>query len=1143
MNRIDTLHMDLFTDDEAFARRFCGGWEAFCPQAVERVIEEVLRRYTTGPATVAIEHIGLDLGVIPQAEFRELFPRRLRHALQEFLNVYRAQAYSRIVSAGEGERTPDLLQALIHRLLHGSWPWQLPDHLRQMDVLFREVIRISSDAFCRFLRQYGHYTSMQQRLVWYLRDVELEQGVRLLAPSEATFICGYVRWLRRKYEVRRQAGLRQTDHRHAVWMVVYGWLLRQHASHFHRRTFLMQTLSALAVRYNTSYGMLLRLVTEDIDRFSVRRAVPDGLFALLRELLHQQQQAEWRGDHRLLSRLYLQLSRQMRSDRTAVLTPSGRRALLSCLSQPGSCRLLLSALTDPEIFRLLAQVAPPESRFVGDTAGMLDRGRQEGLLQGKAGGEFRLLKWQLIFPLLLDRRGRSGFDRRSFLVSLLSGIAAHYNLSLADLLSYLCLHLLPVMEVDRTLRHTLRDLYETWVPLPHPSQAGEEPATAAGCLRYLRSVAKHHRGVSVAAVPNAHWLRHLSSEEFRRTLVSRFTRAEWERLLAFLLPAGARPLASVLQALDHLSTYAPLQGRSLGELRQIHRMAFLSVWSRLSGSSLSYDLFLGEMLRELSAQYRLDRAGLLYHLCRQSVSASPDLPYVFYRLLRHVSRQEQRAWLALWSSSGTPEALSVFPVDLAPGRASFFRQWEAVLQAFLISRPPERFSQSAARLRRKIRELAVDILWLQGERALSPREFLTALFHRLSAREPRLAHELWIWFLQEPDAAGSLRSSPAAEGGADAGRHVQGGAWTVTDPVENRPGAPADKPSVSPDWQPPVRKAERAGTTDTSLCGRSQNLQRISEENRTASVRNVRRYFRQRGWELFLLPEEESAGVSLSLLARDPDRLDWLAPVLDLFGRICVLLPTAIQHRVASVQWGRYLAETFTTGKGGSREELLFQLLERLWQTMDTDDARRLWESLPPDTSSWMALARKLLSQFLSVAICEQEEAPEQACFVENAGAVLLSPYLPVLFERMELTASGGFRDSDAQVKAAFLIQYLVWGDTLFPEADLLLNKVLTGLSPADPLPPEYTLSPLEKETADGLLRAVLQHWDKLSGTSVEGFRESFLQREGKLEYLPDQVLLTVESRVYDLLLDTVPWSYHPVRWSWMEKPLDVKWR
>ncbi|MCC8186742.1 MAG: hypothetical protein LIP08_04320 [Bacteroides sp.] len=1143
MNRIDTLHMDLFTDDEEFARRFCGGWEAFYPQAVERVIEEVLCMYTAGPATVAIENVGLDLGVIPEAEFRELFPRRLRHALQEFLNAYRAQTCNRVVSASAGEHTPELLQALIHRLLHGSWPWQLPDHLRQMDVLFREVIRCSSAAFCRFLRQYGHHTSMQERLVWYLRDTELEQGVRLLAPSDATFICDYARWLRRKYEVRRQAGLRQTDHRHTVWMVVYGWLLRQHASHFHRRTFLVQTLSALAVRYNTSYGILLRLVTEDIDHFSVRRAVPDGLIALLCELLQQQQQSEWQGDDRLLSRLYLQLSRQMRSDRICVLTSSGHRALLSCLSQPGSCRLFLSGLTDPEIFRLLVQVASPESRFVADTAGILDRGQQEGLLQGKAGGEFRLLKWQLIFPLLLDRRGRSGFDRRSFLISLLSGIAARYNLSVSDLLAYLCLHLLPVVEVDRTLRHTLQGLYEEWVRPPRPSQESEELSTVAGCLRYLRSVAKQHWSIPVSPVPNALWLRHLSSEEFRRTLVSRSTRAEWERLLAFLLPAGARPLASWLHGLDHLSTYAPLRGRSPGELRQIHQMAFLNVWSRLSGSSLSYDLFLEEMLRELSAQYRLDRAGLLHHLCRESVSASPDLPYVFYRLLRHFSRQEQRAWLALRSSSGRPEAFSVFPAVLAPGWSSVFRQWEAALQGFFISRYPERFSLSAARLRRKIRQLVVDILWIQGERSLSPREFLAALFHRLSVQEPLLACELHNWFLQEPDPAGSLRSSSSVAVAAGGGRRVPGGAGPVTDRVENRPGSPGDKLPVAPDRQPPVRKTERSGATDTSPSGRSRHIQRISEKNRTASILNVRRYFRQRGWELFLLPEGEATDHSLSLLVRDADRLDWLAPILDLFGRICALLPIVGQRRVASMPWGRYLAETFTTGKEGSREEILFQLLEWLWQTMDKDDARRLWEGLPADTSSWMSLARKSLSQYLSVAVREPEERPEQACFVGNAGAVLLSPYLPVLFERMELTASGGFRDSAVQVKAAFLIQYLVWGHTVFPEVDLLLNKVLTGLSPADPLPPEYILSSLEKETADGLLRAVLQHWDKLSGTSVEGFRESFLQREGKLEYLPDQILLTVESRAYDLLLDTVPWSYHPVRWSWMEKPLEVKWR
>lgn len=75
------------------------------------------------------------------------------------------------------------------------------------------------------------------------------------------------------------------------------------------------------------------------------------------------------------------------------------------------------------------------------------------------------------------------------------------------------------------------------------------------------------------------------------------------------------------------------------------------------------------------------------------------------------------------------------------------------------------------------------------------------------------------------------------------------------------------------------------------------------------------------------------------------------------------------------------------------------------------------------------------------------------------------------------------------------------------------------------------------------MLDSVIQLWTKIGNTSVEGLRKSFLQREGNLEEKEDYYILNVEERAYDVLLDSIPWSFAEIRFPWMAKPMEVSWR
>ena len=164
---------------------------------------------------------------------------------------------------------------------------------------------------------------------------------------------------------------------------------------------------------------------------------------------------------------------------------------------------------------------------------------------------------------------------------------------------------------------------------------------------------------------------------------------------------------------------------------------------------------------------------------------------------------------------------------------------------------------------------------------------------------------------------------------------------------------------------------------------------------------------------------------------------------------------------------------------------------------------------------------------------------------VDNAGLVLIGPYLPRLFGALGLLDGEQFVDEPARERAVNLMQYAVDGEQeSAPESRLVLNKLLCGLEPAACLDRRVALTPRERALVDDLLGAVIQHWSILGSTTVAGLRETFLQRRGSLERRADgDWKLAVEPGSFDILIDRLPWGYGTQKHPWMSEALHVDWR
>ncbi|SHF18406.1 hypothetical protein SAMN05443144_10656 [Fodinibius roseus] len=170
--------------------------------------------------------------------------------------------------------------------------------------------------------------------------------------------------------------------------------------------------------------------------------------------------------------------------------------------------------------------------------------------------------------------------------------------------------------------------------------------------------------------------------------------------------------------------------------------------------------------------------------------------------------------------------------------------------------------------------------------------------------------------------------------------------------------------------------------------------------------------------------------------------------------------------------------------------------------------------------------------------------AKEEDQFIEiqNAGLVLVWPYLNKLFEHLDFVEEGAFVSDPATHRAVHLLHFIAAGHEEGEEHKWPLNKLLCGLEPEGLVPEDIELSDREKEEAVAMVKSTIDHWKALKNTSVGGFRETFLQRQGILRSDPHGWKVEIERITYDILLDKLPWPISVINLPWNEEVIHVQW-
>ena len=590
MITIGTVKFDFKADDESFALKLNGGWDSFFHTSFEEVVEEVLSAYDQPDRTIVIDSLPLDLGNIEEGQFYKQFPARLREVLQEYckekIGVQHISDMSkegvRILSTGR-----NAFEVLSFFLMHGYFPFETDQAYTNLDFLLKKVIDEEAYRFREFLNSYGHYDFLCSRLVYQFDDEQLEQIVHIVQPSESIFVNLYVRVQIHTYDSLKRSDITKNEYRDVVWTLVLAYLFAESGGRFSRKQIILHTLRGVAAHLNYSLAEITRLLTEGIRELENTVAQLPELWSILKEIRQNMQAEIWALDGDYHVRLMREIVSALRFNvaRKEAENILSREHIFSILSDATYCHKLLQQLQEKEIHQLVKIVIPQESNFVIAYAGLLDKHKDVGTFSGKAGSEFRLLKWEFIFSVLFSMPG-SAFSRRQFVGAVLQHLAAHYNLSVTDLVHWLY--------VDEELKQLFSSsgIMLVLQELEQMLASGEKKEADD-----IRSVEE--------------WTYMLQTSLLMRKFIDTHTEQQIETLVIRLFPYQGKFIVSYAALLDKGYTSGMLQGKAGGEFRSMKWEFIFSCFSAGHTVAFHQKYFVYSVLRRIAAHYNQEVTALI----------------------------------------------------------------------------------------------------------------------------------------------------------------------------------------------------------------------------------------------------------------------------------------------------------------------------------------------------------------------------------------------------------------------------------------------------------------------------------------------------------------------------------------------------
>ena len=1080
-------------------------------QIFDREISPILDQFFPKELDLSLSKLELDLGTIPAEGFEEELIERLKKALLDELEKYQQQ---QIPNAVDRQQT-----AFIFFLKNGYLPWWLDNRKTDLPSLLAEVLAKDPTRFIRALRRLPHPEQMARRLVTIMDDRNFEHLIQHLEPVEATFILQYLddlKTLQKEDPITPfQSSFGKALH---VWTLHY--LLQNHGSRFNRKAFIYASLRQLAQGFGLSFkevlSWMVSVIHSEEHSFRFEASLPGLIEEIFKEEIKPEQKVEaettsiqwlrnWltgsslsSGDQQVLKNVWEEAFK----DETSALFE-----LVNYLGQQERIRSkLVEDLPDESFLQLIQLIEPVEAVFIQQYEVDAFQIWQDQI-------ERKAIRRFILDYLLLDRG--SVFNRKTFVRRNLQNLAMQLKTDYFSVLDEMVLiseSLEQRLQTKVGLLRILAELQEEISPFVSPSSFDlwrwieQEPSTEV--LPKVKSVLVRKFRAAQKSDPeklaqllrrkkdNSHLISTLSHALSNEDLLRLY------RSLNILETGFASNWLKIASSKEHALIHeALLPWMASSQENESRVQLFLKVWRsmQVDGQELKRykKLFSKEEFHEIAAYLDLPAFG-------EKELEQPDqdmevwthfFKYGFFPWWGRPQSNKINKDTFLQLINQNPETGRTFLDRLlaqnsAKERLARFLGEDGV-GAMLKTFAPKTYSLLAI-WKSGVQRILDEEGWPLGGRP-TLNYLVLSIFHKFESsthpqewvRSLNEALLVWVQISREEFQDRLLKYIVEAD---HSGKEI----------------------------------FLRALPEKTGFASLPEKLRKQPHQ----SLEELLSYGRLRG-----IPPEEMNGLRGSLwieaFKKDPKQL------------VSILRKFLKSHY--------HLDQLFRLGPLTVLEQLADWILDEIGYTSKEiksfRDSRKKWEWLLNTGFKKMPITPN--KERMQEDNLEDAEIEAEKIFIDNAGLVILAPYLSRYLKKLDCLEENEFRSETEQEKAMQAIQFLVTGIQNSPEQTLVLPKLLCNwpFEKALPLNEETLLTEDDIAIGISLLNAVKENWPQLKNTSIEGLRESFLQRSGSLEKLEEHWQLNVENKSFDILLDTLPWTFSIIKLPWMELPIHVKWR
>ena len=1177
---IDQTLFDIVCDSELLARELQPVLDSFVKKNLMTVVDDEFDQASVSGMEVRIDKLEIDLGDVPYLDYQNEMPKRLREALKSRLSeVERLLVSGKASNQGYVVKRRDEFDQLKFFLLHGYLPWYARVNSQaEMENLLRRGLAKAGGEFRHFLQHLDNKKSVLSRLVNQFPNSLLTQVFESVSPALAKSVNVYMASLAQKSIL---SGPVAFDLSQQVWLQMITTMLKADSTQLSAQQLFEQSLRDVLNHNDGVFDDFFHAVVETSatvsgDEFDVI------LGKVLRQLSNKTEATETpnapglSGSHQpaALDVLREKLINAIQAGDSSIIEPewvllikNHKPLLEQALRKYGQQSLIRKKIaigfTEAILQDILFVLEPVEYGFV---ISFIERPslfsiKEDERSQYKSVTKVQL--WEFSLSYLLVERG-SRFNKKAYLYSLLSQMAVARCQSYAELLIHLSEYVAALPKSSsavKQLTQLLSELTQEWKQNIKNNCAAEEKISenyhSYELLQLIveddvfnssidESAFNHNINVLIKQAP---WLLNklfIRLSENPKRLNKYLTAPMLRQLIVTYLKLsnGQRSVQSneFLQSIDRFS------GQVLDE-KYFYRKVFLGL---IGDRLIDFEL----LIAQCDQTYHGQHSQFKKEVEPKSIEQYTQMVATFLNSGSKFRDSETRSFIHAVEQllSESTQAVKYLFENLLVGEARLSRlthylpeQLLARLVDVMVMHVSVRVVHNSGFSRRG--ELGRAIA-AYAEKSEDKKNYYLKTLLGLTYEKPinfQIETKSMHNNIQE-QALKDLHNNKTSDSRAE-------------NVVQRHGSAPYQeayiKAFLTADSSPSAAEQQQFSHAIEQVLSQSSNSIRdildCLHGRQTGILRLIEYLSEQLLSEVVsssfgsatarmlyvaeLLLSASSTGQLLSS-SHHPERLKWHV----VFAYL-IEVGTVYNERLFLQRYIQALLKSSPL-EGEEFHSALVRQLRRHSETFSTDISDAVINALTEnDISEEPAVFYREDINVVEADVIDDEFTSQDEIYVANAGLVLVSPYLPRLFDLIGLTENRAFKTPEAANRAVHLLQFIVNESCSTPEYQLVLNKLLCGVKTSIPIGQKIDISAEESQQIEGLLQGIIQHWKALGNTSVTGLRESFLQREGKLQLKDEVWHLRVEEKAFDMLLDQIPWGFSTIKYPWMERVIYVEWR